>query len=322
MKTALFTLVACVVSASVLEATFKDIENNPGVGMVVFYKSSEAHSTEVLNTVTKLASKMNKEFPGFSFRKCDGELSTNKASFDGASFTDTPYIFTINDGEGIVKYTGPKSLASVRTHVRSKFIEGKKEDTAKFTDAHSFWDLMDQDPYPKPVLVLFSEKWCQTCDRLRPGFTALATAVKGQVHVMEIQCSKDKETAAFCAAKAVSKHPMIMLFTGEDTKTFKYSADVPSLHSYQTFFAKHVSNYRKVKLGKHGKVIQPKTEPLKDNSSSQSSQLTSSGANSPASGDAGRGKVSIVEVEQRLKNVENEVVELRALLHTLKQQTA
>jgi hypothetical protein len=51
-------------------------------------------------------------------------------------------------------------------------------------------------------------------------FQRVATYFKGVVEFMEVECSKNEETTAFCSKSNVRAYPTLILFTGIDIDLF------------------------------------------------------------------------------------------------------
>jgi thiol-disulfide isomerase/thioredoxin len=222
----------------VVEDTFENIKNTPQEQMVLFYRSSEPESADVIKILKKVAKTIKKEKPRFGFKKCDGDLEVNHKDFKEAAFHKGTFIFTSTPSEGIVKYTGPVDAKSLAAHIRHKYLTYDAEDMLKFRDEDAFYERLDAQDPPKPIFVKFYEQWCEHCKRIKEPFAIAATHFKDRVDFMEVECSKDEDTTSFCTKNEVRSYPVLMLFTGEDKVQFK--EEMRSIITFEKFFNEHI----------------------------------------------------------------------------------
>jgi uncharacterized membrane protein YgcG len=232
--------------------------------LIIFYKSPggtsaaaetvDAKIAEVLKHSKKAFKKVAPELPQLHFRICDGNLPENTVSWSTSSFSNGAYIFTSIPGEGVVRYTGPKSVKGLASLARSKFLSHNPADVRTFTDEDDFWDLMDMSEDPLPILAFFVSLKCTTCPRVLPGFRVAASAYAGQKGAIfvEVDCEKDV-AREFCARQKAKTMPYALtLFTGEDKvrMPLRNGVDVPSFHMYTVLLSAHgVAAKEPTKLG-------------------------------------------------------------------------
>ena len=138
-------------------ASFTSIKNTPAERLVLFFHSSpSAHTTlTALNTVAR---RLRTELPHFTFQYCNGSDPVNVAEFQGAGFKNGEWLFTSTPVEGIMKYTGPVSVAELTDHVRHKYLTSEAADLVRFTTEDAFYGLLDSPP-ALPIFVKFFEPW-------------------------------------------------------------------------------------------------------------------------------------------------------------------
>jgi len=219
----------------VREETFANIKNVQSDQFVVFYRSSDANSVDILSNVKKAAKKLKTEMPDFKFYKCDGDRAANAADFKEAGFNSGTYLFSQISPEGIVKYTLDSDAKTLYRYIKTKYALADEDDVKEFTDEDTFWDLMDGNE--RPVFVKFYEKWCAHCQRLKKTYTQAATFFKNRVDFVEVECSKNADSTAFCTKHEVKGYPVLMLFTGE--KKIKFEEENRNIISFERFFEKH-----------------------------------------------------------------------------------
>jgi len=129
-------------------------------------------------------------------------------------------------------------LANVIAHLETWNTKGDEEDVLTFHTEDALFERMDNSEHPKPIMVKFFEPWCTHCRMAKPVFIKAATYFKDRVEFMEVQCSKDAETQAFCSRNQVQSYPQFVLFTGEEKIPFK--AEERSIQTFQLFFDKHL----------------------------------------------------------------------------------
>jgi len=224
-----------VAASVIVEDTFENIKNTPGDLLVVFYRASEPDHKRVLEIVKKVAKRVQKEFPEWKFRKCDGDLEVNKKQFTEAQFTTGTFVFTATPTEGIVKYGLAVEVETLSQHILHKKLEYEEGDIAQFTDELDFYDHLDAGG--KPIFVKFYEKWCEHCKRLKQPFAIAASYFKNTVEFMEVECSSNEETTAFCVHNEVRSYPVLTLFNGEEKIQFK--EEMRTISTFGHFFDQH-----------------------------------------------------------------------------------
>jgi len=217
---------------------------------VVFYYGSHKDSSEVLDAANQAAERVAKEVPNVQFRKCNGDLPVNQAAFQRYGFTAATYVFTTSPDEGIVKHVGTKSTKSFVNLIRSKSFPVNASDLVLFRDEEDFWELMDLEDSPRPVLALFRDDMCNACTRMRPGFNTLGSAYKNSLITVEVNCDAP-QSKGFCNRQDGKSFPKLVLFTGEERKIVQIpeGLDVPSFSMYSRILEKHGIAPMEIKKG-------------------------------------------------------------------------
>lgn len=228
----------------VQDTPFSIVKSQPQQRLVVFYFGSDAKAVPILDMVEETAEYLVSldlgKLSSFQFAKVDCESEENKADCDEAGFKPTAgngiWLFTSTPHEGIQAFSGTRDAATLATHIRHKFLPSDEHDVISFKDENDLFERMDKserDP-PKPIMVKFWETWCSHCKQLKLPYDQAAGFFKEQVDFMEVECSKNEETKAFCANNQIKSYPTLILFDGE-RKHFWDQAD-KSITSFQNFF--------------------------------------------------------------------------------------
>lgn len=244
-------LVVCLSFLAVVTASGREIEyvkdlpfsivkSQPQQRLVVFYFDSDPQARPVLEMVDETAEYLvGLELPKlkhFQWVKVDCEAEENKPDCDEAGFKSGLWIFTSTPHEGIQSFGGSRDVATLATHIRHKFLPYNEADVLSFVDENALFERMDksEDDPPKPIMVKFWEAWCEHCKKLKLPFDQAATYFKDQVEFMEVECSKNADTKAFCEHNNVKSFPTLILFDGE--RKHSYDQADKSITSFQNFF--------------------------------------------------------------------------------------
>jgi hypothetical protein len=189
------------------DTPFSVVKNQPQQRLVVFYFGSDEKATPVLDMAEETAEYLHSldmsKLSGFQFVKVDCETDENKPDCDEAGFKPTAiWIFTSTPHEGIQAYSGARDAATLSTHIRHKFLPFDEHDVISFQDENELFERMDKADKPKPVMMKFWESWCTHCKQLKLPYDQAATFFKEQVEFMEVECSKNDDTKAFCNVSA------------------------------------------------------------------------------------------------------------------------
>lgn len=239
-----------------VEETFASIEGTNQEQLVVFYRSLDPASKNLLVTMEKTAEKLRYDttLSELFFRKCDGDLPENKEGFANANFDSDSFIFTSTPVEGIVKYTGPRSPKSIASLVRSKYLRHYPAHVLPFTNEFDFWDRMDLSDKPKNQFVLFTAKGCLKCDRVRRGFNIIATAYRNDIQSVEVVC-ESREAKDFCNQQDVTIYPAFVLFTGEEKhRMVEPEQPIVEFREYNKFLSTHMPSLKLATPGKNGRL--------------------------------------------------------------------
>jgi len=224
----------------VVEDTFANIKNSPAEQLVVFYRASDPSHEAILKTVKKVAKKLRHELPPqFAYRKCDGDLEINKKEFQDASFHTGTFVFTSTPIEGIEKYPLSVDVKTLTRYLKGKYVPANDSAVLSFVDEDTFYERLDRFDPPKSIFIKFWEEWCTHCKRAKRSFAQGAQYFRDQVDFMEVQCSKNDETTAFCTRNEVRSYPTFLLFTGEQKHSF--TDEVRHIMTFQSFFDKHIT---------------------------------------------------------------------------------
>ena len=137
--------------------TFASIKNTPAERLVLFFHSSPT-ATTTLSTLNTVARRLRTDLPHFLVQYCNGSDPANTADFQSAGFTSGEWLFTSTPVEGIMKYTGPVTVAELVDQVRHKYLPSSASDLVRFSSEDEFYALLDTPP-ALPVLVKFFEPW-------------------------------------------------------------------------------------------------------------------------------------------------------------------
>lgn len=138
----------------------------------------------------------------------------------------------------------PLTVANLVRYVRLRGVAGNPADVLPFVSEDGLYDTIDRTH--QPVFVKFFESWCAHCHKMKRGFEAGATFFKNRVHFMEVRCSADAGTKAFCAKAGVSRYPALQLYTGQEVLPFDGSRAVAA---YELFFHEHKAAFPQRTLG-------------------------------------------------------------------------
>jgi thiol-disulfide isomerase/thioredoxin len=125
-------------------------------------------------------------------------------------------IFTQTVEDGIAPYHGDFSFDSFKSFhsFRTKEVAGDK--MVAFTTAAQAAALAEKGP----VFLKLFEEWCPHCKKMKKHFKELSNEV-GDVTMMEVECSKTKESQGFCAKIGSTGYPTVKVY--HKGKTAKYS---------------------------------------------------------------------------------------------------
>jgi len=138
----------------------------------------------------------------------------------------------------------PLTLANLLRYLRLRGVAGDPANVKQFISAENVQHLVDSTH--TPVFVKFFEPWCAHCHKMKRGFEAGATFFKGRAHFLEVECSANDASEAFCAEHSVERYPSLKLFTGEKVIPFEGSRAVAA---YELFFHENKDFFPESPLG-------------------------------------------------------------------------
>lgn len=165
---------------------------------------------------------MTSQFPFFKFYICDGAAEVNKQEFAEATFKGGFYMFTQVPDQGIVKYAHGVDSHMITKHIQNLYSSFSASDVLDFTTEDDFFDLLDQED--TPVVVKFYEQWCTHCKALKKPYHVAATQLKSRARFLEVECSRNADTQAFCAKHEARAFPVLMAFDSERKAKFDYES--------------------------------------------------------------------------------------------------
>ncbi|GMK54554.1 hypothetical protein CspeluHIS016_0111400 [Cutaneotrichosporon spelunceum] len=80
-----------------------------------------------------------------------------------------------------------------------------------------------------PVFVDFFAPWCSHCKKLRPVYERLATAYKGKLNIVAVNCD---DHPILCKRNGVASYPTIKLFQGDEVKVFEKHRTLPLMTKF------------------------------------------------------------------------------------------
>jgi len=230
-------LLCCVCTTEatsvVKELSFGEIEGAQGDSLVLFYRASHTTASTYSQTLEKVAKQLSTKYPDFNYRKCNGDLPVNQQSFEKAGFGNEPFWFTKTEAAGIEKYIGPSDVTAIVEHIEHKYLPFNEADVWSFTNEKEFQAKQEASKF---TFVKFYEDWCAHCQKLKATFNRAATFFKDQVDFVEVRCSSNDNTRAFCQKHKVSGYPVLILFEGDET--FRYENE-RNIKSFGAFFKDH-----------------------------------------------------------------------------------
>ena len=131
-------------------------------------------------------------------------------------------MFTQIGEQGIQKYAHDAKADVLTKHIRNLFASFDPADVSVFTTEDAFFEMLDSDD--TPVMVKFFENWCTHCKALKKPYHIAATQLKGRARFLEVECSKNDDTRAFCAKHEARAFPVLMIFDSERKAKFEYEA--------------------------------------------------------------------------------------------------
>lgn len=219
---------------NIREISFKQLEDEKGQKIVVFYDSKEA-SQDALSVLKEI--KDDPKLASWEAVKVDAEAESNKESVENAKFTKFPQVFTNSADGGVEQWSGEFTKQKVddwfnfKTMTvaddRVKRLEKLKKDVNKMVKSK------------KPMFVKLYEEWCPHCKRIKKDFQVASAEIKDW-NWLEVECSKADLNTKFCQHMGTTGYPTLyvvnkgkkMKYTGgrklADFKEFTSSFDVDS----------------------------------------------------------------------------------------------
>jgi len=213
---------------------FSEIESDKSPLIALFYHGSDPESKQVIRSLAVVAKNAAKRFPFLKFVRCDGDLSENKDSFKNAQFSaSVSYLFTQTPEEGIQKYGHELNANTIWRHIKYTMETVTDDRVRKFVDEDDIFEKMDNSDPPRPQFVKFYEEWCTHCKATKKPFQIASRLFKDHVDFVEVECSKNEDTKAFCQRHNVNSYPVLKLFTPEEQ--INYEEGDRSVLSFKKF---------------------------------------------------------------------------------------
>lgn len=145
-------------------------------------------------------------------------------------------MFTATPEAGIERYAHSATAAEIETHIRNIYSPFDPRDVGTFTTQDAFLALVDTED--TPVVVKFFENWCAHCKALKKPYNIAATKLRHKARFVEVECSKDDHTRAFCARHEARAFPVLRAFSSERGAKFDFdSRSVINLEKFVDAFA-------------------------------------------------------------------------------------
>eukprot|EP01138_Halocafeteria_seosinensis_P013939 gb/GECG01014234.1/.p1 GENE.gb/GECG01014234.1/~~gb/GECG01014234.1/.p1 ORF type:complete len:371 (+),score=55.68 gb/GECG01014234.1/:1-1113(+) len=235
--TTLMLVTACISSLMVStsnalkEETLSAIKQLNDPLVVLFHDGTNSEDYENALDVMKETERRVTEFDYYT---CNTREKANARSAKQSNLADGVHIFVRTREDGVEEYRMPITIRHLSRYLYLRGVAGNPANVLAFESEDHIYDLVDRSGLP--VFLKFYEPWCSHCFRMKRGFEAGATFFKNRVHFMEVQCSRNKQTQAFCRKHEVDIYPSMKLFTGSEVIPFTGSRAVAA---YEFFFHEH-----------------------------------------------------------------------------------
>lgn len=228
----LLVVLALSVRGEIEYMSFKELESDGAVKMVVFHDPAVDESNEIL-AIAKTISEMPEFNSVYVFRACDVSSPENKAAQDAGLTGGT--VFTQTPEGGIDRFGGKLSIETFRSFHQFRSSEVEGDNVQALTNLDDIFALAQT----KPVFLKMYEQWCGHCKKMKKHFQYASTAEGSEVHFVEVECSA---AGNVCAQFDVKGYPTVRLLSkvGNGYEVFNY--DDARTHGALADFAQNAAD--------------------------------------------------------------------------------
>ncbi len=226
MKAAfVFCLIAAALAVDFL--TFDDIKEANEQMVVNFLDSSVEGDKAHMDALEALES--DPLFEGYRIAVVDKQNEANTDFFASAGFTadQLPLLFIVNEEEGVDRVPGT-TVEDLKEAMQLKKMVGDADKVATLTTTEEIDAALAEEV---PVVFKLFEQWCGHCKQLAPIYVKAATVIDNAKFV-EIECSLNNDTQAFCDEREVKGFPTVATHYQGKFVEFNMARTVPGFKAF------------------------------------------------------------------------------------------